>query len=273
MRLEDYLLEAFPAVSKMYIRELVRDGLCEVNGRFENIGYKLRPDDLIEIHLDPTRGTAMVAEDMDLDIVFEDLDLIVVNKPAGMLAHPSHREKRGTLMNGLAWHLNRGMAKVRPGLVHRLDKDTSGLMVIAKNPRSHRVLSGYFLRKRVSKRYIAVVDGVIAAGDGTVESPIGRHAELKLWGVKADGKHSVTNYWVLDRGEDTTLVELEPVTGRTNQLRIHCEQLGHPIVGDVQRGGRKAVRLYLHAAKLSFPHPSRKEIVTFESKASFPPLI
>jgi 23S rRNA pseudouridine1911/1915/1917 synthase len=273
VRLEDYLLEAFPSISKMYLRELVRDQRCEVNGRIENIGYRLRPNDVIEIYVNETRGTAMIAEKMPLEILFEDLDLVVVNKPAGMLVHPSHREKRGTLMNGLAWHLNRHGRSVRPGLVHRLDKDTSGLMVVAKNARSHRILSSHFLKKRVAKNYQALVEGIVPDEDGTIESHIGRHADLKLWGVKPDGKHSVSKYHVVERYADTTLLDMEPVTGRTNQLRIHAAQIGNPIVGDTQRGGREAARLYLHAARLSFPHPSTRVVVTFECEAAFPPLI
>ena len=270
-RLEDYLLDAFPTVSKMYLRELVRDERCEVNGRSENIGYRLTPNDLIEIWIDPARGTAMVGEELNLDIVYEDEDLVVVNKAAGMLVHPSHREKRGTLLNGLVHHLNRQGGKlIRPGLVHRLDKDTSGLMVVAKNARAHRILSRQFLKKQVAKRYRAVVEGLVADDEGTIVAPIDRHAEQKHWCVVADGKYSETRHRVIERREDTTLMELEPVTGRTNQLRIHCEFIGHPIVGDTRRGGRQASRLYLHAAELSFQHVSSGEIMSFSTPELFP---
>lgn len=275
MRLQDFLLDHFPTLSKMYLREVVRDGLCEVNGRPENIGYRLRPQDFVEITVDTTRGTAMRPEVIPLDIIFEDPHLIVVNKPAGMLAHPSHRENSGTLLNALAHHLNRPRAGgtcstlIRPGLIHRLDKQTSGLMVIAKNARAHRILSGHFMRKRVEKRYLAAVEGVIGNDNGVIEAPIGRHADLKHWSVKDDGKHSETRFTVLKRFTETTLLELEPVTGRTNQLRIHCEMIGHPIVGDVRRGGRAFGRLCLHAHKLAFPHPATNEVVRFESPVDF----
>lgn len=272
-RLEDYLLDAFPTVSKMYLRELVRDERCEVNGRCENIGYRIRANDLVEIWLDTTRGTAMIGEPLDIHVVFEDAAMIVVNKPAGMLVHPSHRERRGTLMNGLAWHLNRnGGSNVRPGLVHRLDKDTSGLMIIAKTPAAHRNLARHFLKKRVEKRYIALVEGSLAPDEGEIDAPIGRFADIKMWSVNEAGKHAITRYWVTERSENTTLLELEPVTGRTNQLRIHCESIGHPIVGDIRRGGRAAARLYLHAARLAVPHPVTNEIARFESEPDFPAL-
>ncbi len=259
----------------MYLRDLVKQASCEVNGRHENIGYRLKPNDFIEIRVDHTRGTAMRAENIPLDVVFEDDDLIVVNKPAGMLVHPSHRENTGTLLNALVFWLNRefstqrhedaqtqsgvengGSSVVRPGLVHRLDKQTSGLVVVAKNPRAHRILCNHWMKKRVEKRYLALVEGIVDRDKGTIEAPIGRFAELKSWSVKEDGKHSESRFWVRERFSDTTLLELEPVTGRTNQLRIHCELIGHPIVGDEMRGGREFERLCLHAHAISFPHPS-----------------
>lgn len=290
VRLEDFLLDHFSRLSKMYLREVVKRELCEVNGRPENIGYRLRPNDLIEIVLEPDRETAMLPEAIPLDIIHEDEDIIVVNKPAGMLTHPSHRENSGTLLNALAYYLNRaafrasgpehgldsrpstpppayagGSDMIRPGLIHRLDKQTSGLIVVAKNARAHRILSGHFMKKRVEKRYLALVEGIVVENEGTIEAPIGRFEELKHWSVKEGGKHSETRFWVRRRHADTTLLELEPVTGRTNQLRIHCELIRHPIIGDVRRGGREFGRLCLHAYRLSFPHPTTRERVSLES--------
>ncbi len=271
VRLEDVLLDRFANVSKMYIREIVKTGGCQVNGRLENIGYRIRPNDFIEIDLDSTRGTAMRPEEIPLDIVYEDPWLIVVNKPSGMLVHPSHRENSGTLLNALAFHVNRdgGALTIRPGLIHRLDKETSGLVVVAKNATAHRVLSGHFMRKRVEKRYFALVEGRVDTEEGTIEAPIGRYAELKHWSVKEDGKYSETRFRVRQRHPNTTLLELEPVTGRTNQLRIHCETIGHPIVGDTKRGGREYERLCLHAFRLAFPHPASGESLSFESPVDF----
>ena len=158
---------------------------------------------------------------------------------------------------------------VRPGLVHRLDKGTSGLIVVAKNTRAHRVLCRQFQRKAVEKRYLALVEGRVAPDGGVINGNIGRHAEKKFWGLKEDGKPSETKFRVLDRAYGDSLLELEPVTGRTNQLRIHCASIGHPIVGDVERGAKAHHRLCLHAARLSFRHPSLNELVTFESGADF----
>ena len=291
MRLEDYLLQHFPLVSKMYLRDLVKLGRCEVNGRHENIGHRLREQDFIEIIVDATRGTAMRREEIPLDILFEDNHLIVVNKPAGMLMHPSHREQSGTLLNALAFHVNQGeeerrrggkeekhsstpqlissSTSRRPGLPHRLDKQTSGLVIVAKNARAHRIISSQFLKKQVVKRYLALVDGVVEHDEGTIEAPIGRFEELKHWSVKSDGKHATTRYWRRKIEGDRTLLELEPVTGRTNQLRIHCEHLAHPIVGDVSRGGSEHTRLCLHAYKLEFRHPTTGEQMIFEREVEF----
>ncbi|MBP9664117.1 MAG: RluA family pseudouridine synthase [Pyrinomonadaceae bacterium] len=317
-KLGAYLNDHLPQLSKMYIRELVREGHIEVNGAHENSGYRARPRDFIEVTYDPTRGTSMRPEQIPLDIVFEDAHLIVVNKPAGMLVHPSHREKTGTLLNALTYHLNHsplgampldvrkssafpadltqecgyaaaprhslksvgeadGEAEllrtssgeaakmIRPGLVHRLDKNTSGLIVVAKTPAAHRNLSRAFMRKQVKKLYIALVEGIIVQNEGTITAPIGRHADQKQWSVHAQGKPSESRYRVLERRTDTTLVELEPITGRTNQLRIHCQLIGHPILGDQQRSTREFPRLCLHAQHLAFPHPANNEPLQFQT--------
>lgn len=281
MRLDDFLFDKFNGLSKMYLRELVKNAHCEVNGRHENIGYKLRPNDVVEISVDTTRETAMRPENVPVDIIFEDGHLIVINKPAGTLVHPTHRDKSGTLLNALAYHLNRTRIEgvddpgvnasfIRAGLIHRLDKQTSGLMVVAKTARAHRILSDHFKRKLVEKRYLALVDGTIGDDSGSIVEPIGRFAELKLWGVKSDGKYAETRYWVNRLSSDKTLVELEPVTGRTNQLRIHLAAIGHPIVGDTARGGTEFHRLCLHAYRLAFRHPSNDiGLMKFENSIEF----
>lgn len=282
-KLGDYLFDKVRTLSKMYLRELIKTGKCEVNGSLVNSGYRLREGDFIEVEADLTRGTAMQPDDIALDIVFEDAEIVVVNKPAGMLVHPSHRDKNGTLLNALSFHLNAECEVqtddsplhtprstfIRPGLPHRLDKQTSGLIVVAKTLHAHRVLTEHFMRRRVAKVYLALVDGIVEEDEGTIEARIGRYEELKHWGVKEDGKLSETRFRVRERFADSTLLELEPVTGRTNQLRIHCETIGHAIVGDASRGGSPFSRLCLHAYKLAFPHPGNREMLSFESPISF----
>ncbi len=286
-RLDEFLFGRFGGLSKMYLRHIVKEEKCEVNGRNENVGHRLRENDFVEIELDMTRETSMQPQKMQLDIVYEDADLVIVNKAAGMLVHPTNRDKSGTLLNGLSFYLNPlneegGMRNaefpdpgfenpnpksetVRPGLIHRLDKQTSGLIVVAKNQRTHKKMTEAFRRKFVSKRYLALVDGVVQDDEGTITASIGRFGDLKHWDVKEDGKESETRFWVRRRDADGTLLELEPVTGRTNQLRIHCAHLGHPIVGDVKRGGSEHDRLCLHAWKIAFRHPSTKNELSFES--------
>jgi 23S rRNA pseudouridine1911/1915/1917 synthase len=282
IRLEDFLLAKFRFLSKMYLREAVRDGACEVNGRHENRGYRLLPNDFVEIEIDFERQTSLQPELIPFDIFFEDADILVVNKPPGMLVHPTLKVRTGTLLNAVAFYLNEhdgtksdspqnsaddSQEHVRAGLIHRLDKDTSGLMVVSKNARAHRILASHFQRKLVEKRYFALVEGVVGKDSGTIEAPIGRYEEEKIWNIKADGKSSLTNFSVKKRFNDRTLLELEPVTGRTNQLRIHLAHVGHPIVGDVKYGGRDFRRMCLHAYRLCFLHPSGGRRLEFQTSA------
>jgi 23S rRNA pseudouridine1911/1915/1917 synthase len=274
-RLEDFLLDRFRSLSKMYLRETIKTEKCEVNGRLENRGYRLRANDFVEIELDTAREHSMKPQNIPFEIIFEDKELLVANKASGMLVHPTHWEKNGTLLNAITYHLNTGAKAdadfIRPGLVHRLDKDTSGLIVIAKTSRAHRILADHFHRKLVEKRYVALVEGIVKENEGVIDAPIGRFAEEKLWNIKPDGKHAESRFRVIKRNKDSTLLELEPVTGRTNQLRIHCAYIGHPIVGDHRYNGREFSRLCLHAQKLRFWHPNGNLRLEFE--AALPPEI
>jgi 23S rRNA pseudouridine1911/1915/1917 synthase len=267
VRLEEYLFGQFHSLSRMYLRDVIKNGQCEVNGRIENKGKRLSRGDFVEIELDLERESAMRPQELPLEIVYEDNDLIVLNKPAGLLVHPTHREKSGTILNALSFYLNPlGCTGTRPGLVHRLDKDTSGLLVIAKTTHSHRILAKQFRLKSVEKKYLAVVEGMIKNESGTIDKPIGRFAETKSWNIKPDGKAAETRFKVLERRTDSTLLLLEPVTGRTNQLRIHCAAIGHPILGDTKRGGREFPRLCLHASRLCFNHPTGGSRAEFTSE-------
>lgn len=285
-RLDRFLYDQIGTVSRMYLADLIEKNLALVNNEPQPGGYKLKIDDKVSITVDETAETAMTPEDIPLEILFEDAEILVVNKPAGMLVHPTKTVKTGTLANALAFHLNcdaetrrhwdtekinesssnvsaslrlrvsASQKFVRPGIIHRLDKQTSGLMVIAKTVRAHRILSSHFQRKLVKKLYFALVEGIVAEDAGTINAPIGRLEEKPHWRVLPDGKEAETRFRVVERYADKTLLELEPVTGRTNQLRIHCAHTGHPIVGDEWYGGREFSRLCLHAAKLAFFHPN-----------------
>jgi 23S rRNA pseudouridine1911/1915/1917 synthase len=281
LRLDQFLEEKINGVSKMYLRDLIKTEKCLVNGTVENRGYKLRLNDFIEIEMDYRVELAMKPEPLPLEIVFEDAEIIVVNKASGMLMHPTFAQKTGTLLNALAYYLNESRESevesrekeksdsrpfIRPGLVHRLDRQTSGLLVVAKTMRAHRILSDHFRRKLVEKKYFALVEGLVKEDSGTIVAPIGRIEEIKLWNVKAGGKHAETRFRIKERFSDSTLLELEPVTGRTNQLRIHCAHVGHPIIGDKWHSRREFPRLCLHAYRLSFWHPNGNKRMEFETE-------
>lgn len=265
-RLDAFLFDKFSSLSKMYLRNVMNKQKCEVNGYTANSGTRIKRNDFVEITVDVERETAMKPQKMPLKIVFEDAHILIVNKPSGLLVHPTHREKNGTLLNGLAYYLNNEnhSETIRPGLVHRLDRQTSGLIVTTKTQKALSTLTNHFKSKLVKKRYFALVEGIVKENEGKISVPIGRFAEEKYWDVKKDGKNAETRFWVKDRFSDKTLLELEPVTGRTNQLRIHTAHIGHPIIGDVKFGGRDFSRLCLHAYKLSFQHPYSKNCVKFE---------
>lgn len=269
-RLDQFLFDEITSLSRMYLKHLILAGNCTVNGEVENRGYHLKSGDFVEIEVEIENKAELLPENIPLEIIFEDAELIVINKSAGMLVHPTKGVRHGTLLNAVLYHINsdrQGEIKsgklLRAGLVHRLDKQTSGLMVIAKNPRVHRILCSHFQRRLVEKKYFAVVEGVIQENNGTINAPIGRDAEEKVWKISTAGKSAESNFTVIERFADKTLLELEPVTGRTNQLRLHCAHIGHPIIGDDKYGGREFPRLCLHAAKIAFWHPNGSNWLEF----------
>jgi 23S rRNA pseudouridine1911/1915/1917 synthase len=304
-RLDDYLASEIGWLSRIRIGTLIASGHCLVNGVPARPGKKMLAGDSVELTEPDGPPTAMTPEPMRLEILHEDAHLLVVVKPAGMLVHPTIAVKRGTLANGLVYHLNRDLFSrlpgerdgdggnaaaeragsiIRPGIVHRLDKATSGLMLIAKTPQALSVLSSHFRRKLVQKRYLALVRGRIGEDTRVILAPIGRDPDRRpQWGVLPEGKPSETRLRVLDRRADATLVELEPVTGRTNQLRIHCAFIGHPIVGDFwygacagsgtlgadQEENRVGSTLFLHAWRLGFHHPAGGEWMDFENSVTW----
>ena len=280
MRFDQFLAFQFPAVSLTRLRKVIREGEAKVNGRTTiRHGWILQAGDLINVQVDTDEPTSAKPENLPLEILFEDDDLIIINKPVGMLSHPSHIEKSGTVMNALAWHFLHskpsGMTAPRPILLHRLDRDTSGVLAIAKNERANIIVSKAFRLRRVSKSYIALVHGVVEANEVEIDAPLGRNPTTwPRWCVKEGGDASQTKLIVKERFKDCTLVTLEPLTGRTHQLRIHCTHIGHPIIGDqVYRGtnsndeiaGMKFKHQLLHAEMLKFFHPSRSEEITFRA--------
>ncbi len=271
LRLEEFLFRKLPRLSKMYLREIIQDGNCTVGGFSKDRGFKLRTGNRIEITLDVSTQTSMTPENIPLEILFEDEAIIVVNKAAGMLVHPTKGVRNGTLLNALAFHLNHTKPPesedfVRAGLVHRLDRKTSGLLVVAKTQRAHSVLSRHFQRRMVEKKYYAAVAGIVGDESGTIRAPIGKNEAERFWHISDAGKPAESEFRVIERRGDSTLLEMKPITGRTNQLRLHCQHIGHPIIGDDLYGGREFPRLCLHACKLSFRHPDGGEPIVFETE-------
>ena len=302
-RLDEFLAERVAGLSRMHIAALVARGACRVNGEAAQAGRRLTTGDAVEFESAGEVLNSMTPEPGPLEILYEDGHILVVVKPAGQLVHPTLGVKSGTLANALAYHLNRARdaepgatidegdavinqqsdkpdsypnpqpeirnpALIRPGLVHRLDRDTSGLLVVAKTQGALSRLSQHFHRRLVEKRYVAVVGGIIGADALTIDAPVGRDESARpAWRVLEGGKPALTRLRVLERRGRRTLVELEPVTGRTNQLRIHCAHLGHAVIGDRLYAGEEHVRLCLHAARLAFRHPATNEPLEFVSPA------
>ena len=266
-RLDDFLAERVATLSRMHIAGLLARGACAVNGSEARAGRRLRAGDAVEVRDAFEVANSMTPERAPLEVAHEDEHVIVVNKPSGQLVHPTRGVKSGTLANALSYHLNLNQQTlVRPGLVHRLDRDTSGLLVVAKTQSALSRLSQHFQRRLVEKRYAAVVAGRVEREELTIDAPIGRDEEARpRWLVTESGKQAETRLRVIERRGARTLVELEPVTGRTNQLRIHCAHVGHSIVGDELYSGEPHSRLCLHASRLAFRHPATNEWMEFRS--------
>lgn len=268
IRVENFLASQIIALSRMHIANLINKGACLVNKEMASLKQQIKVGDEIILHIEEIPSNSMTPENIPLEIVYEDETILIVVKPAGMLVHPTLSVKSGTLLNALSYHLNKERESdfIRPGLVHRLDRATSGLMVITKTQEALSLLSTHFQRKLVKKIYLAIIGGVVVKDKMTIIAPIGRdESKHPHWRVLDSGKEAETRLIVLGRKENSTLVELEPVTGRTNQLRIHCAHIGHAIVGDDLHGNIPFKRLCLHAAKLSFFHPVSNEKVEFVS--------
>lgn len=266
-RLDQFLFDRVATLSRMQIRAAIRDGAVRVNDMTAQAGAKLALGDRVEARLDESRPSAMRPEPLPLRIVHEARDWAVIDKPAGMLVHPTLKVKSGTLLNGLAalWN-GPGRPVVRPILVHRLDQATSGLVVVARTPAAGRALGNALAAGRFEKSYRAILDGVVERDSFEIEAPIARVSETEPhWRVSPEGKAALTRLRVLERGPRRTLVELEPVTGRTNQLRVHCAHAGRPIVGDRAYGGTAAERLCLHAERLRLPDPETGATLTVEA--------
>jgi 23S rRNA pseudouridine1911/1915/1917 synthase len=261
LRVDEFLARRLGCLSRMRISRLIASGCCKVSGRLVESGQKIKPGDSIEFKVEYLGPNSMTPEPIPLEILYEDEHICVLVKPTGLLVHPTKHIKSGTLANALVYHFNRSRhgELIRPGIAHRLDRDTSGLMVVAKTGRALSILSRHFRRRLVEKRYMALVFGRVSEDEGVISAPIGRALGGEpRWRALEGGKAAQTRFRVLERIDlRASLLELEPITGRTNQLRIHCAHMGHPIFGDDKYGGPAGPgRLFLHASRLVFYHPA-----------------
>ncbi len=295
LRLDSFLVMRVPAMSRSYISTLIQNGRACVDGRISmKPSHRMKTGETVLLDVPDPVGIDLAPEPMDLDIAYEDGHLLVVFKPAGLVVHPAPSAPEGTLVNALLAHCERGLSgisgELRPGIVHRLDKDTTGLLVVAKDDETHKGLSAQLAARTVKRRYLALVWNPPAAGDGTIDAPIGRDPlHRKKMGITRTGRRAVTNYSVLRRFDLAALAECRLETGRTHQIRVHMASIGSPVIADARYGGMRprgapstsacrgyvadVVRLaghqMLHAETLGFTHPITGEDLEFNAA---PPL-
>ena len=277
-RLDIYLSEKNEDITRSYIKNLVDDEKILVNGKSVKSGYKVKNGDSIDVEIVEKVPENIVAEDIPLDIVYEDEDIIIINKAKGMVVHPANGNYTGTVVNSLM-HSHEGKLSsingvVRPGIVHRIDKDTSGIIVVAKNDNAHKKLSDQFKVHSISRKYVALVKGIIKEDELTIDKPIGRSTKdrKKMAVTDKNSRNAVTHISVLRRfyTSNVTLVEARLETGRTHQIRVHMASLHHPLIGDEVYGKKdpkfKVEGQMLHAKSLGFIHPTTNEFVEFDSE-------
>lgn len=269
----DKALADLTELTRSQANEAIKKGEVLVNGKVVKAKYAVKEGDEITYHLPEEEVLEILAEDIPLEIIYEDQDVAVVNKPQGMVVHPSAGHTSGTLVNALMYRikdLSSINGVVRPGIVHRIDKDTSGLLMIAKNDNAHRSLAAELKDKKSLRQYLAIVHGNLPNDRGVIEAPIGRSdKDRKKQAVIAGGRDALTRFKVLERFGHYTLVELTLETGRTHQIRVHMAYIGHPVAGDPLYGPKKSLKgngQFLHAATLGFTHPTTKEELVFSAE-------
>ena len=276
-RLDKYLSDKLEDMTRSYLKKLISDDKAVlVNGNPAKPNYKLKPGDIIELAVPEPIELEIKAENIPLDIVYEDSDMLVVNKPQGMVVHPAAGNYTGTLVNALLYHCGDSLSGIngekRPGIVHRIDKDTSGLLLVAKNDNAHQKLSSQIKEHSLTRAYKALVHGNIKQDSGRIDAPIGRHPgdRKKMTVTDKNSREAVTNFKVIERYGRYTVVECVLETGRTHQIRVHMSKKGHPIVGDKTYGVKKEefnlAGQLLHAYKVGFIHPVSGEYMEFVSE-------
>ncbi|MBI2995105.1 MAG: RluA family pseudouridine synthase [Candidatus Melainabacteria bacterium] len=259
------------AISRTFIKRLINENQILINKKTTKSGYKIKKGDIISVSLPDLKEIQVEPENIKLDVVFEDKDLIVINKPQGMVTHPASGIYKGTLVNALLYHCKNSLSGIngvlRPGIVHRLDKDTSGLIIACKNDKSHKEIAKQIQERKLKRSYLAIVHGKLEYDHGTINKPIGRdRIHRHKMAVVAGGRKAITHYKKVETFGQTSLLECTLETGRTHQIRVHMKSIGHPIVGDKIYGKKNdpANLMMLHAYKLVFLHPRTKKEIKLE---------
>ena len=275
IRLDSYIAGKYKDLSRTMIQKLIENGEILVNGQKKKISYKVNINDKISINIPEPEETDLKPQNIPLEVIYEDNDIIVVNKPKGMVVHPANGNPDGTLVNAIMAISKNSLSgiggKIRPGIVHRLDKDTSGIIIVAKNDKAHINLSKQIKDREVKKIYIALVKGAVNENEATIDMPIGRSTkDRKKMAVRKDGKQAITHFKVLKRYLNYTLLEVKIDTGRTHQIRVHMAEIGHPVVGDIVYSKGKnefgVVGQMLHAKSLDFTHPTTGKKMHLEAE-------
>lgn len=275
IRLDKYLVTKLESHTRSFIQKLIQDSNISVNAKTVKANYKIRKDDIITITIPKPQDISIESEKIPIDIIYEDEDIVIVNKAQGMVVHPAPGNYNGTLVNALLYHCKDGLSgingEIRPGIVHRIDKDTSGILVIAKNDKTHQKLSEMLKAHSILRQYQAIVFGNFKDEEGTIDAPIGRHSidRKKMAITSKNSRHAITHYKILEQFRGFTHIEATLETGRTHQIRVHMKHIGHPLLGDPVYGPQKQPYAiegqFLHAKKLGFIHPSTGQYMEFDS--------
>lgn len=273
-RLDVFVSESIEGYSRSYIKKIIDSGMVKINGNAKKSNYKLKAGERVEVSIPKPVKLELKAENIHLDIIYEDDHILIVNKPQNMVVHPAHGNYDGTLVNALLNHctnLSGINGVIRPGIVHRIDKDTSGIIMVAKTNEAHMSLSQQLKEHKITREYLALLEGRVKTESGTIDAPIGRNPRdrKKMDVVSKNGKNAVTHFKVLETYESNTLIEAKLETGRTHQIRVHMAYYGHPVVGDMVYGYKKQrFKLkgqLLHAKTLGFIHPNTNEYMEFHA--------